>query len=81
MAFYYVKVFYWENSGHDGQIYCTEKNHPKLGRILERLIDFVASCDKVSQKSLAKLARLLQQLPLKLSGSQREHYSQLGNNS
>ena len=79
MAFYYVKVFYRENSGHDGQNYCSEKpSH--VGMDFERPIDFVASCDKVSQKSLAKLARLLQQLPLKLSGSERGNSSHDGTN-
>ena len=33
-------------------------NPSQVGMVFERLINIVASCDKVSQKSLAKLARL-----------------------
>lgn len=36
----------------------TSQNPSQVGMDFERLINFVASCDKVSQKSLAKLARL-----------------------
>ena len=36
----------------------TSHNPSQVGMVFERLINIVASCDKVSQKSLAKLARL-----------------------
>ena len=36
----------------------TSHNPSQVGMVFERLINIVASCDKVSQKSLANLARL-----------------------
>ena len=36
----------------------TSQKPSQVEKVFERPIDFVASCDKVSQKSLARLARL-----------------------
>jgi len=58
------------------------KNHPKLGWILKDMSGQL--CRKLRQSQPEKSGQVgqafLQQLPLKLSGSERDNYSQLGNN-
>ena len=58
------------------------KNHPKLGWILKDMSGQL--CRKLRQSQPEKSSQVgqafLQQLPLKLSGSERDNYSQLGNN-